>query len=85
MTQQPQRTDLGGRPFAFAQQLGRIPKMEVMTTKRIFASVLTRNDDFSVALDLQLNDSNTGTTPGKSGGFQTGVGACVAVFVHDGE
>ena len=41
MTQQRQRRDLGTPPFVFAPQLGRIPKMEVMTIKRIFASVLT--------------------------------------------
>src|ERR1700679_1262031 len=37
-------------------------------------TTLTRNDDFSIALDLRLNDIASGVEPGKTGPLQLGFG-----------
>ena len=37
-------------------------------------TILTRNDDFSVAFDLRLNDIASGVEPGKTGSLQLGFG-----------
>ena len=37
-------------------------------------TILTRNDDFSIAFDLRLNDIASGTHAGMTGGFEIGLG-----------
>jgi hypothetical protein len=37
-------------------------------------TILTRNDDFSIAFDLKLNDIASGTDAGMTGGFEIGLG-----------